>query len=141
VCDPPGGESAGREKARLDKWLWAARLFKTRSLAAAAVTGGKVQVNGARSKPARIMRLGDEVRVRKGPYEFQLVVRGLSERRGSAAAAQALYEESAASQAARAAIAAELRDIPKPMPQWRGRPTKRDRRQLVRLRPERDPER
>jgi ribosome-associated heat shock protein Hsp15 len=126
--------SAPAAPVRLDRWLWAARWFKTRSQASVAVHGGKVQVNGERAKPARLVRVGDEVRVRKGPFEFHLVVRGLSEHRGPALAAQALYEETAASQAARAAVAAELKALPAPLPQLRGRPTKRDRRQLARLR-------
>ena len=128
----------GADKIRLDKWLWAARLYKTRSLAAEAIGGGKVQVNGERAKPAKLVRPGDELRVRKGAYELQLKVLALLERRGPAATAAALYEESDASKAARAAIAAELRDVPKAPPQLRGRPTKRDRRQLLKLRPEKD---
>ena len=135
-----GHEPAAEEpaKVRLDKWLWAARLFKTRSAAAAAVVGGKVQVNGERAKPARIVRRGDTVRVRKGPYDFQLVVRDLSEHRGPAPVAQALYEETAESQTARTAVAAELhRCLPAPLG-WRGRPTKRDRRRLVKLRPDKE---
>jgi ribosome-associated heat shock protein Hsp15 len=121
------------ERVRLDRWLWAARWYKTRSQATAAIDGGHVQVAGERAKAARPVRLGDEVRIRKGPYEFHLVVRGLADVRGSATVAQALYEETEASKAARAAVAAELKAMPAPLPGLRGRPTKRDRRQLARL--------
>src|SRR6266568_8009783 len=81
------------EPIRIDKWLWAARFFKTRSLAADAVTGGKIDVNGARAKPSRIMRLGDKLNIRRGPYEWTVVVKGLAKLRGPAPEAQLLYEE------------------------------------------------
>ncbi len=80
-------------RIRLDKWLWAARFFKTRALAAEAVEGGKVQVNGDRPKRARPVQVGDEVRVRLGPYEHTVSVRALSGRRGPASEAAGLYEE------------------------------------------------
>src|SRR5436305_13214547 len=86
---------------RIDKWLWAARFFKTRSLATDAVTGGKVEVNGERAKPAKSVKPGDELKLRLGPYEHILIVRGLAERRGPASVAQSLYEETEASRAAR----------------------------------------
>ena len=79
---------------RMDKWLWAARFFKTRSLATEAVGGGKVEVNGERAKPAKAVKAGDEIRRRVGPYEHVLIVRQLGERRGPASVAQTLYEES-----------------------------------------------
>ena len=120
-------------RVRLDRWLWAARWYKTRSQATTAINGGHVQVAGERAKAARPMRVGDEVRLRKGPYEFTLVVRGLSEVRGPAAVAQALFEETEESKAARAVVAAELKAMPAPLPGLHGRPTKRDRRQLAKL--------
>src|SRR5438105_15799763 len=86
---------------RLDRWLWAARFFKTRALSAAAVAGGKVQMNGTRAKPAKQLRVGDELRVRVGPYEWLVTMRALSERRGTARDAQLLYDESADGRAAR----------------------------------------
>ncbi|HET6579879.1 MAG TPA: RNA-binding S4 domain-containing protein, partial [Gemmatimonadales bacterium] len=95
-------------RVRLDKWLWAARFFKTRSLAAEAVAGGKVQVNGERAKRARPLQAGDEVRVRLGPYEHVVMVRALSGRRGPAAEAAELYEERPESRAAREATAQQL---------------------------------
>src|SRR5437868_12615554 len=86
---------------RLDKWLWAARFFKTRSLATEAVNGGKVELNGLRPKPSKDVKIGDQLRIRVGPFIHEVTVRALSDRRGSAAAAALLFEESAASSAAR----------------------------------------
>lgn len=125
-------ESPG--KVRIDKWLWAARFFKTRSQATEAVDGGKIEVNGESAKPSKAVKPGDEVRVRSGPYEYVLLVRGLGDRRGSAAQAQALYEETAASQALRAKLAEQHKMAPAAFV-WedKGRPTKKDRRDLQRL--------
>jgi len=122
---------------RIDKWLWAARFFKTRSLATAAVNGGKVQVNGERPKPGKAVHTGDRVRVRVGPYEYDVVVRGLDDRRGPAKLAAALYEEAPQSLAARRAIAEQRRLAPSPRYEGRGRPTKKDRRAIERLVPRR----
>ena len=127
---------AGR--VRVDKWLWAARFFKTRSLASEAIGGGKVLVNGDRVKPAKPLRLGDEVRIRLGPYEHVVRVRGISERRGPAAVVATLYEETPESVVARAKLAEQLRMAPAAFVyEEKGRPTKRDRRELDRLRDER----
>ena len=120
-------------KVRLDRWLWAARWFKTRALAAQAIAGGKIRVNGERPKRARLISVGDEVRVRKGPFEFHLEVRDLSETRGPANVAQALYQETAASQVARAMLALQLKAQPQITYTGKGRPTKRDRRAIERL--------
>jgi ribosome-associated heat shock protein Hsp15 len=120
--------------ARLDKWLWAARFFKTRSLAAEAIAGGKVQVNGERAKRARHLRIGDEIRVRLGPYEHTVAVRALSGRRGPAAAAAELYEERPESVVAREALALQLKSLHAAFAPEKGRPTKRDRREIERLR-------
>ena len=126
----PTSDSAP-SKVRLDKWLWAARFFKTRSLAA-------VLVGGDRAKPAKLLQEGDEVRVRLGPYEHTVLVRGLSERRGPATVAATLYEETADSIAARARLAEQLRMAPAAFVyEEKGRPTKRDRRELDRFRDER----
>lgn len=116
---------------RIDKWLWAARFFKTRSLAADAVEGGKVHLNGARTKPAHPIRWGDELKIRRGPYETIVIVRGLSEQRGPAEHAQKLYEETDASQAAREALAAQLRLERGPAFQSEGRPSKKNRRDIL----------
>jgi ribosome-associated heat shock protein Hsp15 len=120
-------------RVRIDKWLWAARFFKTRSLAADAIAGGKVQVNGERVKRARPLQVGDEVRIRLGPYEHQIVVRELSDRRGPASQAAALYEEKEASRAAREALALQLKSVHAIFAPERGRPTKKDRRDIERL--------
>jgi ribosome-associated heat shock protein Hsp15 len=119
------------DRVRLDKWLWAARFYKTRSLATEAVAGGKVDVNGERAKASKGVKAGDEVRLRLGPYEHVLIVRALGERRGSATAAQALYEETDASRAERERLAAQLRMAPAAFVyEEKGRPTKKDRREL-----------
>jgi ribosome-associated heat shock protein Hsp15 len=121
-------------RVRLDKWLWAARFFKTRALAAEAVEGGKVQVNGDRPKRARPLQLGDEVRVRLGPYQHTITVRALSARRGPASEAAGLYEETAASRTAREALAIQLKSLNAAFGPDKGRPTKKDRRAIERLR-------
>ena len=111
---------------RLDKWLWAARFFKTRRLAVEAIEGGRVSVNGDRAKPAKELKPGDELVVRRPPFEHRIVVKGVSERRGPAAEAATLYEETAESRARRAVLAAEMKSLPQP--RFRGRPTKKTRR-------------
>ena len=121
------------DQVRLDRWLWAARFFKTRALAAAAVAGGKVQVNGVRAKPAKLLRAGDAVRVRVAPFEWLVTVRALSERRGPPKAALALYEESPEGRAARERLAEQLKMAPAPAYQGKGRPTKKERREIERL--------
>jgi ribosome-associated heat shock protein Hsp15 len=120
-------------RVRLDKWLWAARFFKTRSLAAEAIAGGKVQVNGERVKRAKSLQAGDEIRIRQGPYEHQILVRELSEHRGPASDAARLYEETPASRAAREAMALQLKSLHAACVPERGRPTKKDRREIEKL--------
>lgn len=123
------------EQTRLDKWLWAARFFKTRSLASAAVTGGLVHLNGVRTKPSRTIKIGDELTITREQTTWTVAVRGIGERRQSATIAQSLYEESAASVAAREAIAAEKRADPWTRVLAAGRrPSKRDRREIDKLR-------
>ena len=121
------------ERVRLDRWLWAARFLKTRALAAAAVAGGKVQVNGTRAKPAKQLQVGDALRVRVGPYEWLVKVRALSERRGPPKTALALYEESPEGRAARERLALQHKIAPAPTYQGKGRPTKKERREIERL--------
>ena len=119
---------------RLDKWLWATRFYKTRSIATDAVDGGKVKLNGVSVKPAKDVKLGDSLQVRAGDQEWEVVVQGMNEQRRPAAEARLLYAETPES-AQRRAQAAELRKLaPSPIPDQRGRPTKRDRRQLTRFR-------
>ena len=120
-------------RVRLDKWLWAARFFKTRALAAEAVEGGKVQVNGDRPKRARPLQLGDEIRIRLGPYEHIVTVRALSGRRGPASQAAGLYDETPASRTAREALAVQLKSLHSLFGPEKGRPTKKDRREIERL--------
>ena len=120
------------EKFRIDKWLWAARFFKTRSLAAAAVECGKALVNGARIKPAKSLAAGDILTIRLGPYQHVVEVLALSDRRGSAIEAQKLYRETEESRLRREALATELKAQPEPTAHA-GRPTKRDRREIERL--------
>ena len=121
------------EPMRIDKWLWAARFFKTRSLAAEAVTGGKIDVNGARAKPSRIMRLGDKLNIRRGPYEWTVVVKGLAKLRGPAAKAQLLYEETEESIRKREATSAQFKFQRPPEFNIPGRPSKKDRRAVLRF--------
>ena len=130
----PGESAVGTAPVRVDKWLWAARFFKTRSTAAEAVDGGKVQVNGERAKPAKLVRPGDEVRVRLGPYEHLLRVDGTAERRGPATVAARLYTETEASRTAREKLHWQLTRAAPAIDPEKGRPTKRDRRDLERFR-------
>lgn len=115
---------------RVDKWLWAARFFKSRSIAVTAIESGKVTVNGERVKPSRDVKSGDAVRVRLGPYEHTVIVRAVSDRRGPAAQAALLYEETAESRAAREKLHWQLKHAAPVIVPGDGRPTKRDRRQL-----------
>ena len=124
----------GEAKVRLDRWLWAARWFKTRALATQAVTGGKVHLNRRRVKPASDLRVGDDLRIVKGPYTFEVVVLDLAERRGSAKDATLLYEETKESREARELRRIQMRDMPVPSYEGKGRPTKRERRKLERAR-------
>lgn len=121
------------EKLRIDKWLWASRFFKTRSLAAQAVEGGKVKLNGQRVKPAKELHVGDALDIHIGDYVWQVTVRALSARRGPAEVARRLYEETEESQARRLAQAATRRVENEPAADIHGRPTKRDRRMLKRF--------
>jgi ribosome-associated heat shock protein Hsp15 len=123
----------GGESVRIDRWLWAARMYKTRSQAATAIEGGKVRLNDARPKTGAPIRVGDVVRVRHGPIERTLVVTGLAERRGRASEAAALFEETAESLSRRREREAQLKLMPETSFRGKGRPTKRERRELDRL--------
>ena len=116
---------------RIDKWLWAARFFKTRTLATTAVDGGKVRLNGERVKPSRPVRLGDTLDIDNGATEWQIVVAGLSDVRSAASIAQTLYAETEASLAKREKAAEQRKYFREPGADIKGRPTKRDRRQLI----------
>lgn len=115
---------------RLDKWLWVARFFKTRRLAVEAIDGGRVSVNGDRAKPAKELRVGDALAIRRPPFEHCIVVKGLAGQRGSASVAATLYEETAESRARRTVLAAEMKAMPQP--RFPGRPTKKTRRDYER---------
>ena len=122
------------ETVRIDKWLWAARFFKTRSLATDAVAGGHVRINGERVKPSKDVRPADVVEVRIGELRWTVVVAGVAERRGPASVAATLYEETPESLAARQRHAAERRLTRPPGADLGPRPTKQDRRRLEALR-------
>jgi ribosome-associated heat shock protein Hsp15 len=115
---------------RLDKWLWAARFFKTRSLAQQAIAAGRVKLNESRVKPAHELKVGDSILLRKEELQWQVVVRALSDKRGPAEQARKLYDESAESQAERARRGDLRRWGAEPAAGLKGRPTKRDRRRL-----------
>ncbi len=121
------------EPLRIDKWLWAARFFKTRGLAARAVDGGKVRLNGESAKPSRALKRGDELAIRAGELEWVVEVLALSRQRGPAAQAALLYCEREDSRARRLAAIALRKARPHPAAGVKGRPTKKDRRQIRRF--------
>lgn len=118
---------------RLDKWLWAARFFKTRTLATDAITGGKVQLNGARVKASREVKTADRLEISNGESRWEVTVAGLSDKRGPAPEARLLYEESTESIAARESQRENRKLVIDPAADLHGRPTKRDRRQIRRF--------
>jgi ribosome-associated heat shock protein Hsp15 len=118
------------DPVRIDKWLWAARFFKTRSLATDAVDGGKVRLNDERTKPSRNVKPGDRLTIDNGSTEWEVLVLGLSDKRGSAAIAQTLYAETEDSIARRQQEAERRRLFSEPGAAIKGRPTKRDRRRI-----------
>lgn len=118
---------------RIDKWLWAARFYKTRSLAVQAIEAGQVRLESERCKPAKEVRVGDELLVRHNGLEWHIVVKELSDKRGSSSVAQRLYEETESSRIKREEMLAMRRMSGEPAREIKGRPTKRDRRVLTRL--------
>ena len=129
---PNEGSEPASQPTRMDKWLWAARFYKTRALAAEAVAGGKVEVNGMRGKPSRNVRIGDALTIRRGPYAWTVMVKALSTRRGPSTEAQLLYEETEESIRKRQEIATQLR-LEDPEFGQRGRPSKKDRRTILKF--------
>lgn len=121
------------DRVRIDKWLWAARFFKTRALAQAAVVAGKVRLHDERIKPAKDVRAGDVLTIRVGEFEWRVTIRAPGARRGPAEEARTLYEESADSIARRTAQSAERKASGNPGGERKGRPTKRERRQIIRF--------
>lgn len=126
-------ENEGGGNFRIDKWLWAARFFKTRSLAADAVSGGKVKLNGERVKAAKSVRIGDELSIHVGPFEHVVRVLNLSGQRGPASVAALLYAETPESIAEREALAERLAIERAHDSHEKGRPTKKARRQIIRF--------
>jgi ribosome-associated heat shock protein Hsp15 len=123
--------ASGTERLRIDKWLWAARFYRTRSLAAAAVEAGQVRVGGERVKPSRAVHAGETIEVRKAGLGWTVEVTGIADRRGTATDAAQLYREGEDSRAARDDEVARRRAAAASAPQVPGRPTKRDRRKLL----------
>ncbi|MDH5409300.1 MAG: RNA-binding S4 domain-containing protein [Gammaproteobacteria bacterium] len=121
------------DKLRIDKWLWAARIYKTRALAAKAVSGGHVHLNNARIKPSREIQVGDQLEINKTPYKFIITVLVLSGRRGPASEAQKLYAEDAESIQARELLTEQRRILAATTPRTERRPDKRDRRRIIRF--------
>ena len=120
-------------KTRLDKWLWAARFYKTRHLAAEAINGGHVHHNGNRVKPSRVVQLSDTLTIHKTPFTFEIIVEGLSVRRGPAKEAQLLYKELDESIQKREKLAAQRKLDAAQFPHTERRPDKRDRRRIIRF--------
>jgi ribosome-associated heat shock protein Hsp15 len=121
------------ESQRLDKWLWAARFYKTRSLAVEAINGGKVHLNGHRIKPSRTIRVDDKLTISKPPYEFEIIVHGLNLQRRPATEAQQLYQETNESQQKREILREQIKNEPLGFRQQKGRPSKRDRRHIIKF--------
>ena len=126
-------ERESEQDIRIDKWLWATRFFKTRALAAEAVAGGKMHLNGARVKPGRVVRIGDEVKVRRDTYEWVVIVRGLGKRRGPASQAESQYEETEQSKINREELTAQIRAQGARQFRQKGRPSKKARREIIRF--------
>lgn len=125
-------ESRSADPPRLDKWLWAARFYKTRGLASDEISKGRVQINGQAAKPSRAVRVGDLIMLHQGPLQRSVEVKALSHMRGPASVAQQLYQETAQSIAAREQAAEQRRLAPEPSSSIdQGRPTKRNRRELA----------
>ena len=125
---------AQEERVRIDKWLWAARFYKTRALAQAAVAAGKVKLRDERVKASKEVKVGDELVIRIGEFEWTITVAGLSSQRGPATVAEKLYVESDDSRARRLAQVADRRAQGSAWAERKGRPTKRERRQIIRFR-------
>jgi ribosome-associated heat shock protein Hsp15 len=136
VMSQPNPPSSARPQSstRIDKWLWAARFFRTRALASRACDLGRIQVNGSKAKPAREVHAGDNLHIETEGGIFEVGVLGISEIRGPSTQAQALYQETNASREARLRVAAERKAMQQMFPVPQGRPTKRDRRRIIQFR-------
>ncbi len=131
---PEDDDSERPGRARLDKWLWAARFYKTRALASEAIASGKIEISGDRAKRSRLVQVGDTIRLRMGPYEHVIHVTGVSSVRGSATIAATLYQETEESRKARDAMAIHVRAMNANTGYDSGRPTKKDRRDIEKIR-------
>jgi ribosome-associated heat shock protein Hsp15 len=121
------------ESQRLDKWLWAARFYKTRGLAVEAISGGKVHVNGQRVKPSRTVRIDDTLTISKPPYEYEVIIHGLNLQRRPASEAEQLYQETTQSLDKRELLREQIKNEPLGFRQQKGRPSKRDRRNIIKF--------
>lgn len=126
-------EVDNQDNQRLDKWLWAARFYKTRSLAVEAINGGKVHANGHRAKPSRSIRPGDQLVISQPPYEYSIKIVGLQKQRRPASEAQLLYQETAESRNKRELLREQIRNEPLGFRDQKGRPSKRDRRHIIKF--------
>lgn len=126
-------QDARSESQRLDKWLWAARFYKTRGLAVEAISGGKVHVNGQRVKPSRTVRIDDTLTISKPPYEYEVVIHGLNLQRRPASEAEQLYQETTQSLDKRELLREQIKNEPLGFRQQKGRPSKRDRRNIIKF--------
>lgn len=133
MVGPVSDESRPLDQIRIDRWLWAARFYKTRSRAKVAIVGGKIVVNGAKAKPSREVRVCDNLSIRRGNDEIDIVVVALSDQRGPANVAQALYSETSDSIERRAALKAQRRMERAGLRMPKSKPSKRDRRHLMRM--------
>ena len=133
MVGPASDESRPLDQIRIDRWLWAARFYKTRSRAKIAIVGGKIDVNGAKAKPSREVRVCDNLSIRRGNDEIDIVVVALSDQRGPANVAQALYSETSDSIERRAALKAQRRMERAGLRMPKSKPSKRDRRHLMRM--------
>lgn len=126
-------ETESQENQRLDKWLWAARFYKTRSLAVEAINGGKVHANGQRVKPSRTIHPGDQLTISQPPYEYVIDVLGLQKQRRPASEAKLLYQETAESRDKRELLREQIKNEPLGFRDQKGRPSKRDRRHIIKF--------
>jgi len=118
---------------RIDKWLWAARFYKTRGLASEAIKGGKIDINGSHAKPSKTVQINDQIKIKKSPFIYEITVKELSKHRGPAIEATKLYEESEQSIIIRERLSEQLKAESAVRPTTSGRPSKRDRRNIIRF--------
>ncbi len=118
---------------RIDKWLWAARFYKTRGLASEAIKGGKIDINGSHAKPSKTVQINDQIKIKKSPFTYEITIKGVSKHRGSAKVAVLLYEESDQSITTREKLSEQLKAESALRPTTPGRPSKRDRRNIIRF--------